>query len=211
MGNPLNFQSFNCASLDSDGVSDIVKMMRANPIAADHRVFLFDEAHALSPKSFDILLTALEEPRANVFIFATTEGERIPKQVRDRCSVHELSMIDAPSAIRHLWSVCQAERIEAEPEALDLIAALAQGSARAMIEMLEAAVISDRVTADFARRRFKLDYSETVATILVLTLRGELGEAISKLNNWAEMPGRKRKLLHDCLVDIYCDVIGARR
>lgn len=210
-GNPLNFQSFNCADMDTPAVSEVVQTMRANPIGADHRVFIFDEAHGLSQKGFDVLLTALERPRANVFIFLTTAREKIPKPIQDRCSVHELSMIDAPTAIRYLWSVCAAEGIEAEPEALDLIASIADGSARALLETLEAAVVDARVTVSYARKRFKLDFSEVVAAILVSALRGDLQQAIAALTNWPEMPSRKRELLHDCLVDVYCDVLGLRR
>lgn len=202
-GNPLNCLSLNSPKLDAPAVADLIDLSRSNPMGADHRVFLFDEAHGLPRKGFESLLTVLERPRRNVFIFLTTEIAKIPLTIRDRCSDHQLDLISPATAVRHLAGICDQERMQAEPEALNLIAELAGGHVRALVKLLEDATENGAVTVDGVRRRFGLDFCDRLTAFLQAELDNSIGEAIAVLDDWQDTPAQKRELIHAGIVDLY--------
>ncbi|MFX8664574.1 DNA polymerase III subunit gamma/tau, partial [Acinetobacter baumannii] len=87
--------------------------------------------HMLSKNAFNALLKTLEEPPAHVkFLFATTEVNKVPVTVLSRCQRFDLRRIPADKLGAHFAAVAEAEGVEADPEALALIARAAEGSAR---------------------------------------------------------------------------------
>lgn len=202
-GNALNCFIEDCTKLDLPAVAHLVEISRANPLAADYRVFVFDEAQRLSPKGFDSLLTVLERPRRNVFIFMTTDSTKIPETIRHRCADRELALLDTATSVQHLAKVCAAEKIEAEPDALDLLAELAGGHARALLRNLEATIENNTVTASAVRHRFKLDFCDRLTAFLRASLNNDPAKAIAILEAWQDHPARKREFIHAAIVDLY--------
>jgi DNA polymerase-3 subunit gamma/tau len=124
-----------------DDIREIIENARYRPVSARAKVYIIDEVHMLSKAAFNGLLKTLEEPPEHVkFLFATTEIEKVPITVRSRCLRFDLKRIEAGLMTRHLTSVCQAEGVAFEPDALPLIARVAEGSVRDALSLLDQAI-----------------------------------------------------------------------
>src|SRR5579871_4634057 len=114
-----------------DDVREILEGVRYAPVLARYKVYIIDEVHMLSDKAFNAFLKTLEEPPPHVkFIFATTEIRKVPVTVLSRCQRFDLRRVDAALLTRHLASICEKEKVSAEPEALALIARASSTSSR---------------------------------------------------------------------------------
>ena len=121
-----------------DDVREIIENARYRPVSARTKVYIIDEVHMLSKQAFNGLLKTLEEPPEHVkFLFATTEIEKVPITVRSRCIRFDLRRIESGPMIAHLHKICAAESVAAEPEALTLIARVAEGSVRDALSLLD--------------------------------------------------------------------------
>ncbi len=106
-----------------DDIREIVDAVRYAPTASRYKIYIIDEIHMLSEKAFNGLLKTLEEPPPHAkFIFATTEVRKLPVTVLSRCQRFDLKRVEAPVLEAHLARIAGVEQIEAEAEALGLIA-----------------------------------------------------------------------------------------
>ncbi len=124
-----------------DDVREIIEAVRYAAVSARYKIYIIDEVHMLSRNAFNALLKTLEEPPAHVkFLFATTEVEKLPVTVLSRCQRFDLRRISAPMLTGHFAGICQAEGIDAEDEALAMIASAAEGSVRDGLSILDQAI-----------------------------------------------------------------------
>jgi DNA polymerase-3 subunit gamma/tau len=124
-----------------DDVREIIENARYRPVSARTKVYIVDEVHMLSKQAFNGLLKTLEEPPEHVkFLFATTEIEKVPITVRSRCIRFDLKRIETGLMVRHLEKICGLEGVTAEPDALALIARVAEGSVRDALSLLDQAI-----------------------------------------------------------------------
>jgi DNA polymerase-3 subunit gamma/tau len=124
-----------------DDVREIIENARYRPVSARTKVYIVDEVHMLSKQAFNGLLKTLEEPPEHVkFLFATTEIEKVPITVRSRCIRFDLKRIETGVMVRHLEKICGLEGVAAEPDALSLIARVAEGSVRDALSLLDQAI-----------------------------------------------------------------------
>jgi DNA polymerase III subunit gamma/tau len=124
-----------------DDIREIIEAVRYAAVSARYKIYIIDEVHMLSKAAFNGLLKTLEEPPAHVkFLFATTEVNKVPVTVLSRCQRFDLKRIPADLLARHFAHVVEAEQVEAEPEALALIARAAEGSARDGLSILDQAI-----------------------------------------------------------------------
>jgi len=124
-----------------DDVREIIEAVRYAAVSARYKIYIIDEVHMLSRNAFNALLKTLEEPPAHVkFLFATTEVGKLPVTVLSRCQRFDLKRIPAPLLAEHFAHVCAGEQIAAEPEALAMIAAAAEGSVRDGLSILDQAI-----------------------------------------------------------------------
>jgi DNA polymerase-3 subunit gamma/tau len=130
-----------------DDVREIIEAVRYAAVSARYKIYIIDEVHMLSRNAFNALLKTLEEPPAHVkFLFATTEADKLPVTVLSRCQRFDLRRIPSPMLTEHFAWVCTEEKVEAEPEALSMIASAAEGSVRDGLSILDQAISH----ADFA-------------------------------------------------------------
>ena len=130
-----------------DDVREIIEAVRYAAVSARYKIYIIDEVHMLSRNAFNALLKTLEEPPAHVkFLFATTEADKLPVTVLSRCQRFDLRRIPTPMLADHFAWVCAQEQVEAEPEALAMIASAAEGSVRDGLSILDQAISH----ADFA-------------------------------------------------------------
>lgn len=119
-----------------------VRELRENaaymPAHSTRKIYIIDEVHMLSDAAFNALLKILEEPPAHVmFMFATTEPNKIPITILSRCQRHDLRRIDINAIIAHMADLCRREGIDISEEGLTLIAREADGSIRDALSLLD--------------------------------------------------------------------------
>ncbi len=132
--------------LEIDGAShrgiDEIRQLRSNvnvrPSRARYKIYIIDEVHMLTVPAFNALLKTLEEPPEHVkFIFCTTDPEKVPITVLSRCQRFDFAPVESAGIIARLQQIVQAEGVEAEPEALALLARRAGGSMRDSQSLLD--------------------------------------------------------------------------
>ena len=124
-----------------DDVREIIEAVRYAAVSARYKIYIIDEVHMLSRNAFNALLKTLEEPPAHVkFLFATTEVEKLPVTVLSRCQRFDLRRIPKELLEKQFADICAQEGVEAEPEALSIIASAAEGSSRDGLSILDQAI-----------------------------------------------------------------------
>ena len=170
-----------------DDVREIIDAARYAAVSARYKIYIVDEVHMLSKNAFNALLKTLEEPPAHVkFLFATTEVNKVPITVLSRCQRFDLRRISAEQLAEHFAFVCREEGVEAEPEALMLIARAAEGSARDGLSILDQAIAhagleGGGVTADAVRQMLGLSDRGAVRDLMALLLAGDAAGALASL------------------------------
>lgn len=124
-----------------DDVREIIEAVRYAAVSARYKIYIIDEVHMLSRNAFNALLKTLEEPPAHVkFLFATTEVDKLPVTVLSRTQRFDLRRIPSELLQSHFKNICGFENVEAEDEALNMIAAAAEGSVRDGLSILDQAI-----------------------------------------------------------------------
>ena len=124
-----------------DDVREIIEAVRYAAVSARYKIYIIDEIHMLSKQAFNGLLKTLEEPPPHVkFLFATTEADKLPVTVLSRCQRFDLRRISESLLAEHFARICEAEGVAADAEALAMIAAAAEGSARDGLSILDQAI-----------------------------------------------------------------------
>ena len=127
------------------GVDDMRELLDGvgyKPTNARYKVYIIDEVHMLSKGAFNALLKTLEEPPAHVkFIFATTEIRKVPVTILSRCQRFDLQRLNIETLVALFKKIITAEGIEAQDEALEIVARAADGSARDGLSMLDQAIV----------------------------------------------------------------------
>src|ERR1041384_6451235 len=119
----------------------IISGLAIRPVRNRYKIFIIDEVHQLSTPSFNALLKSIEEPPPHVvFMMATTELDKIPETVRSRAQVYEFRTISAPAIAAQLRKIVDAEGIEVDEVALQLVARDADGSMRDAQSKLDQAI-----------------------------------------------------------------------
>jgi DNA polymerase-3 subunit gamma/tau len=124
-----------------DEIRELRENVRYLPARDPYKVFIIDEAHMLTPEAFNALLKTLEEPPPRVlFVLATTEPQKIPTTIRSRCQSFHFRSIGFTELVRVLERVATEEKVQAEPEALAVMARAAEGSLRDALSILDQAI-----------------------------------------------------------------------
>lgn len=121
-----------------DDVRDLVASIKFPPMEGRYKIYIIDEAHQLSRDAMDAFLKTLEEPPDRVvFILATTEIDKLPITIASRCQVFEFKRGSVAQIGSRLAEVLQAEGVNAEQAAINLVARAADGSYRDSLSLLE--------------------------------------------------------------------------
>ncbi len=157
----LNIHELDAASNNSvDDIRNLIDQVRVMPQQGRYSVFIIDEVHMLSTQAFNAFLKTLEEPPAHaIFILATTEKHKILPTILSRCQIYDFNRIRVEDAVEYLRYIASQEGVEADDQALNLIARKADGGMRDALSMFDKAV-------SFCGS--KLDYKQVAATLNVL-------------------------------------------
>jgi len=158
--------SFNIIELDAasnnsvEHIRALIEQVRFQPQHGKYKVFIIDEVHMLSNTAFNAFLKTLEEPPPYaIFILATTEKHKIIPTILSRCQIFDFRRITPGDMVLHLKGICVKEGIEAEDDALHIIAQKADGALR------DALSIFDRITSFSGKR---ITYNDVIENLNVL-------------------------------------------
>lgn len=137
-----NIHELDAASNNSvDDIRQLVEQVRIPPQIGKYKVYIIDEVHMLSSSAFNAFLKTLEEPPHHaVFILATTEKHKILPTILSRCQIYDFNRISIEDTVNHLMYVASKEHINAEPEALNVIALKADGGMRDALSIFDQVV-----------------------------------------------------------------------
>ena len=127
-----------------DNIRELREDVIFTPAMAKYKVYIIDEVHMLSTQAFNALLKTLEEPPAHViFVFATTEINKVPQTILSRCQRFDFRRITVDDIIGRLKFVAQQENLSLDDNAAHLIARLADGAMRDALSVLDRCIIGD--------------------------------------------------------------------
>ncbi|MBM3132793.1 MAG: DNA polymerase III subunit gamma/tau, partial [Chloroflexi bacterium] len=171
-----------------DDIRELKEKVNFAPNMAKYKVYIIDEVHMLSTSAFNALLKTLEEPPPHViFILATTEVHKVPATITSRCQRFDLRRIPLSSMIERLQLIAQAEGINAEPEALTLIAKAATGSLRDAENLLEQMVVHHglRIETKLVREELGLSGDARIKELVRMLLARDIPRGLTVINSAA--------------------------
>src|SRR3989344_5314502 len=154
LGEPCN-QCLKCQEIDEGRALDVIEIdaasnrgideirnlkegIRVSPALSRYKIYIIDEVHQLTKDAFNALLKTLEEPPAHaIFVLATTEYEKMPATIVSRTQRFHFKRLPLVKIIEKLKTISAAEKIKADDDALELIAASAEGSLRDAESLLD--------------------------------------------------------------------------
>jgi DNA polymerase-3 subunit gamma/tau len=137
-----------------DEIRELREAARYRPARDRFKIYILDEAHQITDAAFNALLKTLEEPPDHiVFMLATTQPEDIPQTIRSRCQHFSFRAVKFDDIVGQLRDLVTREKIEADDDALALLAEAGDGSMRDALSILDQAIASstDKLTADSVR------------------------------------------------------------
>src|SRR4030081_3828474 len=115
--------------------------VRYRPARDRYKIFIVDEAHQIASEAFNALLKTLEEPPEwAVFVLCTTESHKIPTTIASRCQQFSFRSVDFAEVVGRMEWICKQEGIEADAEALSVLAQAGEGSVRDSLSALDQAI-----------------------------------------------------------------------
>jgi DNA polymerase III subunit gamma/tau len=138
-GHSLNIYELDAASNNSvDDIRALIDQVRIPPQLGSHKVYIIDEVHMLSSQAFNAFLKTLEEPPKHaIFILATTEKHKILPTILSRCQIFDFNRIQVKDIASHLQYIAEKEGVNADPDALHIIAQKADGALRDSLSIFD--------------------------------------------------------------------------
>jgi DNA polymerase-3 subunit gamma/tau len=194
----------SCKEITSGGTVDVIEIdaasnrginemrelrenVRYQPARDRYKVFIIDEAHQITSEAFNALLKTIEEPPEwAVFVLCTTEAHKIPATIASRCQHFSFRSVDFEDLVARMAWICTQEGIEADAEALAVLAAAGEGSVRDSLSALDQAIACCGSKLDAAEVRallgaFSLESLEKVTQALVESDSRRMLEVVDEL------------------------------
>jgi DNA polymerase-3 subunit gamma/tau len=166
-----------------DNIRDLLEKVGFLPTQATYKVYVVDEVHMLSTAAFNALLKTLEEPPEHViFVLATTEPHKIPETILSRCQRFQFRRIPLEALMGRLDTIAKAESVDAEPQALEIMARAATGSMRDAISLFDQMAANGTITADYVRTMLGAERREVVQALLRAWIDQDLTEGLQIIN-----------------------------
>jgi DNA polymerase-3 subunit gamma/tau len=188
-----------------DEIRDLREKVNLAPALGPFKVYIIDEAHMLTEPAFNALLKTLEEPPPHVvFILCTTDAQKIPLTVIGRCQQFVFRRHSEEQITSRLTHIAQAENVQVDAEAMQLIARTAQGSMRDAVGLMDQLVplASGPITLESARALLGIADPRLLDSLLDDVLAGRAAEALAELSRvyaaGAELRQVVRGLMEGC-------------
>jgi DNA polymerase-3 subunit gamma/tau len=192
-----------------DEIRDIRSNVQYRPSRARHKIYIIDEVHMLTKEAFNALLKTLEEPPPHVkFIFATTEVEKVPITILSRCQRFDFAGISVSRIVEHLRGIVQREGMQADDEAIELVARRAGGSMRDAQSLLDQLLAfgGERLTTDQVHALLGTAGDERIVALAEAVLAHEIPKALDLLDE-AVVTGLQLGELLDQMIAYWRDLM----
>lgn len=194
-----------------DSIRELRDVTQFQPARDRYRTFIIDEAHMLSAPAWNALLKLIEEPPPHViFMFATTEMQKVPATILSRVQKFTLRKITIDELVGRLRQICEAEKINADDEALEIIARRGEGSVRDALSILDQIIAfgGRSITTADVGTVLGLSDESFFARLLTLVSEGDHAGIIEALSEAAEN-GRDFKLMFRDLLNFVRNMLVA--
>ena len=184
--------AFNIFELDAasnnsvDDIRHLLEQVRIPPQIGKYKVYIIDEVHMLSAAAFNAFLKTLEEPPPYaVFILATTEKHKILPTILSRCQVFNFNRIEIRDMVAHLKDIATKEGVNADDDALHLIARKADGGLRDALSIFDQLVSYSDGALTYAKSVEILNEldSDTYFEVADAMIKGDTATCIITLDN----------------------------
>jgi DNA polymerase-3 subunit gamma/tau len=212
-GSSTDVQEMDAASRTGvDDVRDIIESIRYAAAPGKWRIFIVDEVHMLSTAAFNALLKTLEEPPPkSLFVFCTTDPEKVPETVQSRCQRYDLRRIPTAEVTGRLRTIAKAEKIEVSEASLGALARAGDGSLRDALTLLDQLLAFAGGKIDDARVAEVLDLIDRalLTAIARACIEGDAGAALEACRRAWER-GVDAKRLGEALLGTFRDLVVLR-
>ena len=199
VGNCVDVIEIDAAS--NRGINEMRELrenVKYRPARDRSKVFIIDEAHQITSEAFNALLKTLEEPPEWViFMLCTTEAHKIPTTIASRCQQFSFRSVEFAELVSRLEWICAQEGIEAEPEALAVIARCGEGSVRDSLSALDQAIAccGVKLAAAEVRKLLGLYSLDTLGDVVRALERGDSRRMLEIVQ---ELEANGHNLQHFC-------------
>jgi DNA polymerase III subunit gamma/tau len=169
-----------------DEIRELREAARYRPARDRFKIYILDEAHQITDAAFNALLKTLEEPPDHiVFMLATTQPEDIPQTIRSRCQHFSFRAVKFDDVVGQLRDLVGREKIEADDDALALLAEAGDGSMRDALSILDQAIASSsgKLTADSVRNLVGAAPAHTLEEVMQAVARGASDEVLRQVDH----------------------------
>jgi len=193
-----------------DNIRDLIENSKYNPTNAKYKIYIIDEAHALSRNAWQALLKTLEEPPSKLrFIFATTEPRKVPVTILSRCQRFDLRRVSLEKIFNHIKKISEIEKGKISDDALRLLARASEGSVRDSISLLDRSLVFQSLKPDKTiqdsdvRKMLGLADKSKLIKLLKDVFEGNENGALKILKELIEEGLDAKNFLNDILELIY--------
>ena len=169
-----------------DNVRDLINNAQFRPARSRFKVYIIDEVHMLSKSAFNALLKTLEEPPGHVkFILATTEAEKVLPTILSRCQRYDFRNIPTREIAGHLKNIVKQEKVNADDDALLLVAKAGAGSMRDALSLLDRllSIGEDRLTVESLEQLLGLPKSQLLFDLADAIGSGDTKSVLSQADS----------------------------
>jgi DNA polymerase-3 subunit gamma/tau len=169
-----------------DEIRELREAARYRPARDRFKIYILDEAHQITDAAFNALLKTLEEPPDHiVFMLATTQPEDIPQTIRSRCQHFSFRAVKFDAIVAQLRDLVTRENIEADDDALALLAEAGDGSMRDALSILDQAIASSsgKITADSVRNLVGAAPAHILEEVMQSVARGTSDEVLRQVDH----------------------------
>lgn len=214
----LSGQSMDVIEMDAasnrgiDEIRSLRESVKFLPVEGRKKIFIIDEAHMLTNEAWNALLKTIEEPPAHVmFIFATTEADKLPVTILSRCQRYTFRRITADAITEHLLHVAKAQNLPLEPQAARLIAVHADGGLRDALSILDqcAGMATEAITTATVEEMIGLVGKEWIIKVYDNLCQGD-GAALLVALKEALAEGRDSRQILEALIEHIRALLVAR-
>ena len=190
-----------------DEVRALIERVNYSPMEGKYKIYIIDEVHMMTSGAFNALLKTIEEPPEHViFIFATTEPHKVLPTILSRCQRYDFSKVSNHDIQQRLIQICEKENVNADEDALEFIATLADGGMRDALSILDQCIAYEQnhITIDAVREIYGVVQPEQLGELVSKLVPEEANQAIEQLKK-IESRGMDLKRLCADLISMFKD------
>lgn len=183
-----------------DEVRNLIDKVKYAPMQGKYKIYIIDEVHMMTSGAFNALLKTIEEPPAHViFIFATTESNKVLPTIISRCQRFDFNKVSMHDIKYRLSVVCKNEGIEIDENGLTLIAQLADGGMRDALSILDQCVAycSSHIDVDDIRKIYGVVTSEDIGKLFYSVYKKDVDSFVKDIQKYSDMGMDIKRLTAD--------------